>query len=120
MNLLRRLPWRLRAALVGCSFAASLAVLINWWMQVWPNLAAAWFQASALLALAAPLSAWATRLLDTHHDRVAAHQEREHAATRQHVEERLARHAAGQDERMQVISDQIAALHAKLDQGGTR
>jgi predicted membrane-bound mannosyltransferase len=110
----------LRVALLGANFAASLGVLVNWWLAVWPNLAAAWFQTSAIVALAMPLSVWVGRVLDTHHDRVAAHQEREHAATRQHVEERLATHAAAHDERMAVISDQIAALHAKLDQpGGT-
>lgn len=52
--------------------------------------------------------------LREHRDHLAEH----HEATRTHVADQLALHAAAQNERLAVITDQIAALHARLDQQG--
>ena len=101
MTVLRSLSRRTRVLLLALNLAAVTVVLANWWLAIWPNLAASWAQGSVLVALAAPLGAWVTRLLDRHHERATVHLDREHAVTR---------------ELLAALSGQVAALHARLDQ----
>jgi len=92
------------------------------WYQgnVWPNLAASAVTGS----LAAAFTVWRMRL---HHQRtrdenrehresIRAEFAEHHDAARVHLAAQLGLRAAAQDERLDVITDQIAALHAKLDQ----
>lgn len=125
MSALGRFPRWLRVTLLGINLAAALAVLVNWWLAIWPNLAASWEVASAGVAVAVPVRTWLGRKIPVWQERIArrtaVHVAEHHEATREHVTAQLNLHAAAQDERMQVISNQVAALHAKLDQqqGGT-
>lgn len=113
MTVLGRFPRWLRWLLLAASLGGSLGVLVNWWTAVWPNLEASWFQGSVIAAVAVPAGAWLGRWLDRHH---SGH----HDATRAHITDELAAHAAIQGEQFAVLSDQLAALHARLDtqQGG--
>lgn len=113
MSVLGRFPRWLRWLLLGVNLAASLAVLAWFWTETFPNLIASWVVGAAVAAVALPAGAWLGHWLDTHHSR-------HHGDTRAHIEQQFAAHDAVQGERMQVISDQIAALHARLDrqQGG--
>ena len=129
MSVLPRLPRWLRWPLLGLNLAASLAVLSHWWPSIWPNLAASWVLGAALAAIAMPAATWLTRTMDARQEHIAqraaqhtaAHLTAHHEATRAHVTDALAEHAAAQSDRLDVLGDQIAALHAKLDQqqGGT-
>jgi len=124
VSVLGRFPRWLRWLLLGANLVAALTILVNWWLAIWPNLAASWEIASAVAALAAPAATWVTRKLDAHAEHAArraaqhtaAHLTEHHETTRAHVTEQLAAHAAVQGERMQVISDQLAALNQRLDQ----
>lgn len=109
MSVLGRFPRWLRWLLLGVNLAASLAVLAWFWTETFPNLIASWVVGAAVAAVALPAGAWLGHWLDTHHSR-------HHGDTRAHIEAQFAVHDAVQGERMQVISDQIAALHARLDQ----
>jgi len=111
VTVLRRLPRWARWALLAANLAGSIGVLAAWWQAIWPNLAAAWTQASALLTLAPPAMAWLARVLDAHHEH-----------TRVQVERQISARADAHSERLSAVSDQIAALHAKFDQqrGGTQ
>ena len=109
MTVLGRFPRWLRWLLLGVNLAAAVAVLAVYWLETFPNLIASWVVAAAVAAIALPAGAWLGRWLDTHHSR-------HHGDTRAHIEQQFAAHDAVQGERMQVISDQIAALHARLDQ----
>lgn len=129
MSVLGRFPRWLRVTLLGANLAASLAVLIANWLATYPNLIASWVVGAAVAAIAIPATAWATRKLDARQDHIARqaaqhtaqHLAEHHEATRTHVTEELAAHAAAQGEQFAVLSDQLAALHARLDQqqGGT-
>lgn len=126
MSVLRRFPRWARILLLGLNLAASLAVLIHWWLQVWPNLEASWVLGAVVAAVAVPATGWLTRRLDAHQERVAqraaehtATQLAEHhEVTRTHVAEQLALHAAAQNDRFDVLTNQIAAVAARLDQQG--
>ena len=109
MSVLGRFPRWLRRALLGVNLAASLALLVANWISTYPNLIASWVVGAAVAAVALPAGAWLGRWLDKRH---SGH----HADTRAHIEQQFAAHDAVQGERMQVISDQLAALHARLDQ----
>jgi hypothetical protein len=113
VTVLRGFPRWLRVALLVVNLAAALAVLVNWWLAIWPNLAAAWVQFAVIAALAIPLGAWLGRLMDARH---AAH----HDGTRAHVETALAAHAEAQNQRLDALGEQVASLHERLNQtGGT-
>lgn len=128
MSVLGRFPRWLRWLLLGLNLAASVATLVANWLSTYPNLIASWVVAAAVAAVAIPFGAWLGRKLDQRQAHiaqqaagsVAAHLTEHHERTRTHVTEQLAQHAAAQGEQMQVISDQLAALHARLDtqQGG--
>lgn len=126
MSVLRRFPRWLQVLLLGVDLVASLVVLVHWWAASYPNLIAAWFQFSAVAALAVPLGAWLGRKLDQRQEHIArrtaehtaAHLTEHHDMTRTHVTKQLAAHAATQGERLAVISDQIAAINQRLDQQG--
>lgn len=111
MTVLRGFPRWLRVSLLGVNLAASAAVLCLHWFGTYPNLIASWFGASALASVAAPLGARLGRLLDARH---AAH----HDATRAHVETLMAAHAEAQNQRLDALGEQMAALHDRLDQDG--
>lgn len=102
MSVLGRFPRWLRWVLLSASLGGSAAVLINWWLAVWPNLAAAWFQGSVIAAIAAPLGAWYTRWSDRHH---SGH----HADTRAHITAEVTTSLA-------PIQRSLDELHAKIDQ----
>ncbi|HZP55023.1 hypothetical protein [Actinocrinis sp.] len=124
LTVLSRFPRWLRRLLLGANLAAALAILVNWWLAIWPNLAASWEVASAGVAVAVPVRTWLGRKIPQWQEHIArraaehtaAHMTEHHETTRAHVTEQLAAHAAAQGERMQVISDQIAALNQRLDQ----
>lgn len=126
MSVLHRFPRWLRVVLLGLNLAASLAVLVHWWLQVWPNLEASWVLGAAAAAIALPAGAWLGRKLDQRQEHIAAraaehaaqHMTEHHETTRAQVREQFAAHAAAQNDRLAVITDQIAALHARLDQQG--
>lgn len=126
MSVLGRFPRRLRRLLLAVNLGASAAVLAAFWSGTFPNLIASWVQVSAALAIAAPTAGWLGRRLDARQEhivrRTAAHLAEHHETTRAHVTTQLNLHAATQADRLDVITDQLAALHAKLDQqqgGGT-
>lgn len=124
MSVLGRFPRWLRWLLLGLNLGASLAVLVHWWLQVWPNLEASWVLGAAVAAVAVPFGAWLGRKLDQRQEHIAqrtathtaAHLTEHHEQTRTHVTEQLAQHAAAQQERFDVLTNQVAALHARLDQ----
>lgn len=109
MSVLRRFPRWLRVLLLGVNLAAATAILINWWLAIWPNLAAAYFQFAAVAALAVPVAAWLTRHLDAHAEHIARR-------AAEHTTAPLVAHHEATREHIAALSDQVAALHAKLDQ----
>lgn len=126
MSVLRRFPRWARILLLGLNLTASLAVLIHWWLQVWPNLEASWVLGAAVAAIAVPATAWLTRRLDERQEHVAQraaehtaqHLAEHHAVTRTHIAEQFAQHATAQNDRFDVLTNQIAAVAARLDQQG--
>lgn len=109
MSVLGRFPRWLRIALLAVNLAASLAVLVHFWFGTYPNLLASWVVAAALAAVAAPGAAWIGRRLD---------ERQEHVARRaaEHTTARLAQHHETTRQHIAALSDQVAALHTKLDQ----
>lgn len=126
MSVIGRFPRWLRILLLGADLLASVAVLIHWWAASYPNLIAAWFQFAAVAALAVPFGAWAGRRLDERQEHVARraaehtaqHLAEHHEVTRAHLDERITAVAQTHADTLAAISDQVAALHARLDQQG--
>ena len=109
MSVLGRFPRWLRVLLLGIDLAAAAGVLAAFWSASYPNLIAAWFQFAAVAALAVPFGAWAQRRLD---------ERQEHMARRaaEHTTAHLVQHHETTREHIAALSDQVAALHAKIDQ----
>lgn len=126
MTVLGWFPRWLRRLLLGANLAGSVAALAANWSGTYSNLIASWVLAAAAGAIAIPVTGWLGRKLPQWQEHIArraaehtaAHLTEHHDATRTHVTEALAQHAAAQTERLAVITDQIAALHARLDQQG--
>lgn len=111
MTVLRSLPRWLQRLLLAVNAAGSAAVLAVWWPAVWPNIAAAWAGASWT---AVPLARAARAVLG----RIEAH----HRETRAQIARQASVQADAHSQSLAALSDQVAALHAKLDQqqgGGT-
>lgn len=76
MSVLRRLPRWVRWMLLGGNLAASLGVLLAYWIASYPNLIASWAQGSVLVTLVPVARAWLERRLNEHHEAVKAHVDR--------------------------------------------
>lgn len=90
MTTLAKLPRWIRAALLGVNLAASLGVLVAYWIASYPNLIAAWAQGSVLVTLAPRARAWLERRLAEHHADVKAD-------VKAHVDRALAAQSPGQE-----------------------
>lgn len=108
MAALRTFPRWLRVLLLAVNTAASLTVLALWYSAIWPNLAAGWIAAPTVVGPGIALLRTAARRLEARHQ-----------ATRDHFDAQIAQHATVHAETLAVVSDQVAAVHARLDQDGS-